>query len=185
MRIRLAILCLLLSGGLGCATQPTTGRSHHYADGSYYAPGDGAGGDYYYAPEPRDFMVLPPGYHFGAGWPGLGYTGYCPARYRYCPSYFSFHAGYPYGFGWHDAFYRDAYFYRPSPRRRYHHYPRPPSDRATPFAPVSPVSGQPRRQESRVRAPERAPEREMAEPVADRPSSSPRQGRRQVETRQD
>lgn len=187
MKIRSVMVFLALAGALGgCAMQSQSLRGHQYVDGSYYAPGDGHAGDYYYAPDPRDSMVLPPGYHFAYGWPGLGYTGYCPARYRYCPSYFSFRTRYPYGFGWHDPFYSEYFFYRPLPRRR-HHHPRPPGNGdARPSAPVAQWPPPPRRQESRVRAPERDPARGLAEPDAERPASSEtRRSRRGIETRLD
>ena len=77
-----AVIILALALGLGaCATYYDDGV--RYQDGSYYSPGDGGRGDYYYAPEPSydhyyydefDRFFFDSSYYgfgsFGRGWYG-------------------------------------------------------------------------------------------------------------------
>lgn len=110
----------------GCVMQPSAYRGDRYEDGSYYSAGDDDRGDYYYAPQPRDDLYPPPGFY------GFGYPGYCPVRYRYCPTWFGFGGGWALGGGWVYQPYYDPFYdpwYQPYPRR--HDHRRPPA-RSTP-----------------------------------------------------
>jgi len=149
------VIILALGLGLGgCATYYDDGV--RYEDGSYYSPGDGGRGDYYYAPEPSynryyydefDRFFFDSSYYgygsFGGGWygsPFYSYSGYCSARYRYCPPFgyydpffdpfprfglqisFGDRWYYPYDYGYgHD------YRHRPPSRRRPGNPATPPS----------------------------------------------------------
>lgn len=123
MKIRQVLLLSVATLAMaGCVMQPAAYREDRYEDGSYYSAGDGDGGDYYYAAQPREDFYPPPGFY------GLGYSGYCPVRYRYCPTWFGFGGAWVPGPGWrYDPFFEPYYdpWYRPYPRR--HEHRRPPT----------------------------------------------------------
>ena len=151
-----AVIILVLALGLGaCATYYDEGV--RYEDGSYYSPGEGGRGDYYYAPEPSynryyydefDRFFFDSSYYghgsFGGGFygsPSYSYGGYCSARYRYCPPfgyYDPFFDPFPrfglqisFGNRWYypyDDGYGYDYRHRAPPRRR-------PDNRALPALP--------------------------------------------------
>lgn len=159
----------------GCMMQPSAYRGDRYEDGSYYSAGDGDGGDYYYAPRPREDFYPPPGFY------GLGYSGYCPVRYRYCPTWFGFGGGWALRSGWvYEPFYDP--WYRPFPRR--HEHRRPPTRPATP-PPAAPGPWSrpgPGRQQ---RAPEEPARRRIEPETQENEGGERRRGRPPVERASD
>jgi hypothetical protein len=101
-RMRVMALSMMVIGLAGCAS--TQDR--------YYVPGDGRGGDYYYAPEPYDDGYRP--YYYG------GFGGYCPWGPFDCG--WSYNSGYNFSFGFsygYDPWWGYApYYHGPSHVRR-------------------------------------------------------------------
>jgi hypothetical protein len=91
-RIMWVAMTALLLGA--CAT----GGTHQgmvYRDGSWYAPGVDGGGDYYTGVDHSHDGVYDWPWAWSVGF--TPYSGYCPARYRYCTSFWA-DSWYGYGF---------------------------------------------------------------------------------------
>lgn len=159
MDYRNALIAAALALGLaGCASYSSGyGTEAVYRDGSYYSPSDAGYGDYYYAPEPRDYYYDYYGQDPFYGSPLYGYGGYCSVRYRYCPPfgygrfpdsgwYAPYGAGFGYGFGYYPAPYYGGYRQRSHDRDRRRAAPRPssPDGMHFPGAPPRRPQAQPR-----------------------------------------
>ncbi|MEO8161190.1 MAG: hypothetical protein ABI588_07205 [Arenimonas sp.] len=164
--MNLRLWCAAASALLFCACSGNGTRDGMvYRDGSWYAPAGEGRGDYYTSsPRAPDAIDYP--YDFGIGL--VPFAGYCPVRYRYCSSFWSYDPFY-------DPYWAQPWIYYRPPSRP--HRPRQaPLPGGVVGEEVEPAPARGARQEQP--RPQSRDERPMRTPQSRESDGEPRQRRR-------